>query len=138
MMPMALVKEVEPKRTQSGKDYWRANIAGVGWASTFDSKIGKLLADHKGSEVDVTTEKNGNYTNILSAVAPHAESSGVGGDVPQRDVLIVRQVALKAAVERSAGAGLTDKDITDSAQFFADWMLGGGEPPEPFNPEPPF
>ncbi len=137
-MSTVLVKDTEQKTTKTGKTYWRVNLDGIGWASTFSATIGKLCADHKGEELAVETEKNGDFTNIKSAALIQA-AAVPGGPVPQRDALIVRQVALKAAVEYAnalrPSVTSTTEDIIANAAAFAAWILGEQDPPEPFDPD---
>lgn len=135
-MSTATVNGVEQKTTKSNKTYWRVNLGGIGWASTFDTKIGKLCEDHKGQDIEVETEKNGDFTNIKSASVARGTSAPAG----TRDALIVRQVALKAAVEYAnalrPSMTSTTEDIIANAKEFAKWIMAEEEP-EPVDPDLP-
>jgi hypothetical protein len=85
--------------------------------STFDSTIGRLLEEAKGKLIDVEIKENGGFKNI-EAASPHLSSQSL----PQRQRdpsdsrLIVRQVALKCAVELAAAG----KIPMDSVRAYAD------------------
>ena len=134
-MTLATVSAVEAKKTQSGKAYWRVQLDGVGWASTWDVAVAKLCEARKGQELDIETEKTGDqgqFTNIKTAKLPPATGAGAPSS---RDALIVREVALKAAVERFAGVQASDADVVSTASAYVAWLLGEAEPPEPFDPD---
>lgn len=75
-----------------------------------------------------------NYTydvekSRFKRVNPNANYSGGGGGYkpsgggsPSKDKLIVRQVALKAAVEYSARIGLKANQVLQVAEIFNDWV----------------
>ena len=133
---MTLIKACEPKTTGSGKPYWRAQLQPGGWASTFDTKIGATLMANVGNDIEVTTVKSddGKYTNITAAKAVPQS----GGPASSRDLLIVKEVALKAAVERFAGnANATDLDIIATAAVFTRWLLEPALEEEVWDPEAP-
>lgn len=71
---------------------------------------------------------NSNYTGGGGGYKP---SSGGGGS---KDKLIVRQVALKAAVEYAAGMGLKANQVLQIADIFNDWV---NQQPKPEEATPP-
>ena len=86
--------------------------------STFDGTIGKILEESKGKFVDIELVQNGDFTNI-EAVSPHTNGQAMPPQ-RQRDPsdsrLIVRQVALKCAVELAAAG----KIPMDTVRAYAD------------------
>ena len=71
---------------------------------------------------------NSNYTGGGGGYKP---SSGGGGS---KDKLIVRQVALKAAVEYSAGMSLKANQVLQVADIFNEWV---NQQPKPEEATPP-
>lgn len=71
---------------------------------------------------------NSNYTGGGGGYKP---SAGGGGS---KDKLIVRQVALKAAVEYAAGMGLKANQVLQVADIFNDWV---NQQPKPEEATPP-
>ena len=129
-MTKATVKAVEEKQSSKGRTYWRIQLQPGGWGSSFNPKVGKVCSENIGRELDLTTSQNGQYLNVDDVVAPPAGSTSGGGT--DRDHLIVRQVALKAAVELAVSSQTTDTGwIFATAGSFVDWINGASEPPEP-------
>jgi hypothetical protein len=99
--------------------------------STFDSAIGRILEESKGKLVDVEIKENGGFKNI-EAVAPHV-SNGSEARSPQRQRdpadsrLIVRQVALKAAVDLVAAKVIPMDLCKATADKFVQWIYEQSE-----------
>lgn len=128
-MALATVKACEQKETKGGKTYWRVQFAPGGWASTFSATIGRLCEKSKDEKVEVELENNGDFTNIKAVSAVKASSAASGG----KDDRIVREVALKAAVEIAIASQRMDAGwIFAIAGAFVDWINGEeSDPPEP-------
>lgn len=105
-------------------------------ASTFDTKIGKFLQDHIGKQVDVTTEQDGKFTNLLSAVehveAQQASASGGGyARDPDTEMRIAREACLKVAAQ-VVPAAQTTRETVDHVLTVANtlvrWVYSGDKP----------
>ena len=126
------ILKVTAKVSKTGAPYRLIDTADSRKVYCFDSQFFPLLGE--GATLAVTTEKGtGGWERIVTAKAvPHMD----------KDALIPREVALKAATELGCarlaqGQILGYEDILDAAQQFADWLLLGNAPePEPGPEEP--
>lgn len=133
------VASVEVKVDPNGKWTKYALVDGNGEkASTFDKKVGEFLQANVGKQIDITTEKDGKFTNLLSAVehveAPAASS---GGGYMQRDpdteMRIAREACLKAAVALHGPAegdhfNIAGDEVIRLATRFQHWVYTGETP----------
>jgi hypothetical protein len=132
-MTQATVKisDVKVKEGQGTKGPWQlfALIDGNGNRhSTFDTKLGAFLQANVGALVDIETEQTERGSNLKSARV-HAEEVRGASNGAQRDTLIVREVALKAAVEWAQGQRepLSWNDIILAADKFTAWITAQDE-----------
>ena len=71
-----------------------------------------------------------------SSYSPQGASKSYSGGSGSKDKLIVRQVALKAAVEFSAGRNLKADQVLQVAEIFNDWVNTSEQPAEAPTPPP--
>lgn len=74
--------------------------------------------------------------NFQGGSAPQGGSKSYSGGGGSKDKLIVRQVALKAAVEFSSGRNLKADQVLQVAEIFNDWVNTSEKPEEAPTPPP--
>jgi len=96
--------------------------------STFDKKIGEALDEYAGKSVEVDLDvKQGEKGKLYDLTAVRlAVGGGSNGSAPtpaEKHSTIVREVALKAAVDH-APAGTSVGDVLATADAFVAWING--------------
>ena len=100
------IKKIETKQSSKGT-FWRVETD-QGWFSVFDQHLGPVLVP---SQWDIEWEQKGEFKHIISGKrlngpvppAPLPPGKEAMHQDSQKDKLIIREVALKAAVELCTG-----------------------------------
>jgi hypothetical protein len=83
------------------------------------------------ARVGFTTSQNGEYTNYrLESVEAASSGSGGSGGGGDRNRSIERQVAVKAAAEYAAAAGLSKDELVGLAEDLANFIAASPVDPE--------
>lgn len=126
------ISEVKTKDGSGAKGAWTlyALIDGNGNRhSTFDRALGTFLQQNVGSLVDIETEQGAKGSDLKSARL-HAEEVRGAVNTGNRETLIAREVALKAAVDWSASHPEASwNDIVNVADKFTTWITSQDEGP---------
>ena len=121
-----------PAKIKDGND--REFAVDRSLADFVGTKVGQSL------EIEFTEKQNGQFTNrlITTAVEPAAQEKNGWKRDPAESKLIIRQTALKAAVElfgalyqgKGKESGLSTKPVLQTAELFADWVTRVGTLPD--------
>ncbi len=117
------VLAVEKRQSQSGKAFWRVRTdAGTYFA--WDAALAEQLTP--GTTAVVSINGSSDYPKIVAvheAPEPPSEttSTPAASELSQRDRLICKQVALKAAVELAGPGSSADQVLTTAETFYA-WL----------------
>ncbi len=121
-MERAYIAELTERESEKGTPYWRAILLQDGQrkvAYVWEPAVAKALTP--GQEMLVELKTNGSkFPKVVKAepLAAPAEPS----DLSQRDRLICRQVALKAAAELAEPGTAPDQVLSIAEAFYA-WLV---------------
>ena len=137
-MTRSNIVAIEPATSKTGKTYWRIKEEQGGEYACWSEAVAKLL--HPG-EAELEFEVKGKFINIISghmlAPAPvgitpaqAATSQAIAKPADRvpgpdtRDIMIARQVALKAAVDWLDPEKNTPLAVCQMAQLFLNFLMG--------------
>ena len=127
-MATITISKVEEGTSKTGKPYLKVTDTENNWFSLWDMKYRNLAVP--GATVEADIETRNNYKNILAITrtlpTPNGNAS-VGGMLPddKRSRAIARQVAIKAAVDFTAGWDPADRSVAvvfDLANQIFNWI----------------
>ncbi len=137
-MTTATIKDVLFQKEWNGMSIYKLTMSngqsGDIFTKGWEPQAGQELTYTYDVEKSRIKKQNPNYQGGSSAGSQRSYSSGGGN----KDQLISRQVALKAAVEFAAIHGLKSKETLQAADLFQKWILDGKEeaPAAPAAPAP--
>ena len=111
----------EQRQSQSGKTYWRVRTDdGIYFA--WDAAVADQLTP--GTTLTVNVNGSSDYPRIVAVSERPGPDAPASPGLSQRDRLICRQVALKAAVEL-AEPGASPDQVLALAEVFYAWLVRG-------------
>lgn len=137
-MATITIAKVEEGTSKTGRPYLKITDSENNWYSLWEMQYRSLAAP--GATVEAEIEVRNNYKNILSlkrtTAMPVGGNGFVGGSTTdeKRSRAIARQVAIKAAVDFTAGWDPEDRSLVvlfDCAAKIFDWIQET-ESDEPF------
>lgn len=90
------------------------------------------------------TETTYKYDELKNRVKPHWEGNQQNSGHTytsknnDREIYIIRQSSLKAALEYHASVGQMEEELLDTADIFTDYVLTGKKPQKPASNDLPF
>uniref|UniRef100_A0A831X7R6 Uncharacterized protein n=1 Tax=Thermorudis peleae TaxID=1382356 RepID=A0A831X7R6_9BACT len=125
-MERAYVAEVTERESEKGTTYWRAILLQDGQrkvAYVWEPAVAKALTP--GQEMLVELKQNGSRFPKLVKAEPVTESPAPAPSLAERDRIICRQVALKAAVDTAAllGQPVSAGSVLATADAYYRWLV---------------